>query len=80
MLPVQEVTKTAMSAREKIASYRRRMREKGYRQITLWVPDLNNPSRLEKIEREAHLLRLHPGTKEGDMFAQAALAEIEGWE
>lgn len=70
----------AKTAAEKTADYRRRMREKGYRQITLWVPDLRNPKVVEEIRREVRALKKHPSDAEGTAFAEAALAEIEGWE
>lgn len=64
------------TAAEKTADYRRRMREKGYRQIQLWVPDLSDPRLQEELRREAELLRDHPSTCEGDEFVETALSDL----
>lgn len=70
----------AKTAAEKTADYRRRMRAKGYRQITLWVPDLRNPEVRAEIRRKVRALKKHPSDAGGSAFAEAALAEVEGWE
>ena len=31
-----------MSTKERVAAYRRRMKERGYREIRLWVPDVRS--------------------------------------
>lgn len=64
------------TAAQKTADYRKRMREKGYRQIQLWVPDLRDPEVQEEIRRDVELLRDHPSTREGDEFVEAALADL----
>ncbi|WP_167000969.1 antitoxin MazE-like protein [Mumia sp. ZJ430] len=39
-----------MSVRDRVAEHRRRMRERGYRPIQVWVPDV----RTEQFRDEAH--------------------------
>ena len=39
-----------MSVKDRVSSYRRRMRERGYRPIQIWVPDV----RTERFAAEAH--------------------------
>ncbi len=40
----------AMTVRERVRAYRRRMREQGYRSVQVWVPDV----RTERFASEAH--------------------------
>lgn len=70
----------AKSARRKMSNYRRRMRERGLRQVQFWVPDLRDPERVERLRAEVRALRDHPSSRDGNRFLDAALAEIEGWE
>ena len=67
----------AKSAAQKMADYRKRKRAQGLRQVTLWVPDWDNPEFLRQLKEEAELLRDHPSTKEGDEFLEAALIDLE---
>jgi hypothetical protein len=69
----------AKSAKQKMWDYRRRMRAKGLRPIQLWVPDLRDPERVERVRAEVRALRNHPSSREGNQFLDAALTEIEGW-
>ena len=39
-----------MAVRERVSEYRRRMRERGYRPVQVWVPDV----RTESFANEAH--------------------------
>jgi len=70
----------AKSAKRKMSDYRQRMRERGLRQVQIWVPDLRDPERLERLRAEARALRGHPSSCDGDQYIDAALADIEGWE
>lgn len=67
----------AKSAAKKMADYRKRKRAQGLRQVTLWVPDWENPEFLRELKEEAELLRDHPSTREGDAFVEAALVDLE---
>jgi Protein of unknown function (DUF3018) len=67
----------AKSAARKMADYRKRKRAQGLRQVSLWVPDWNDPALHARLKREADLLRDHPSTKEGDEFVEAALVDLE---
>jgi D-serine dehydratase len=67
----------AKSAARKMVDYRKRKRAQGLRQVTLWVPDWNDPALHKRLKREADFLRDHPSTKEGDEFVEAALVDLE---
>jgi hypothetical protein len=66
----------AKSAKRKMSDYRQRMRERGLRQVQFWVPDLRDPEAREKLREEVRKLRTHPSTADGNMFLEAALAEL----
>jgi hypothetical protein len=70
----------AKSAARKMVEYRKRKRQQGLRQVQLWVPDLRDPARVERLRAEVRTLRDHPSSRDGNRFLDAALAEIEGWE
>jgi len=66
----------AKSAAKKMADYRKRKREQGLRQVTLWVPDWDDPEFLRQLKEDAEFLRDHPSTREGDEFVEATLADL----
>lgn len=66
-------------ATEKMADYRARLRAQGLRPVQFWVPDLRDPEQRERLRRSIALVRDHPSSAEGNRFAEAALAEVEGW-
>jgi hypothetical protein len=66
----------AKSAARKMVDYRKRKRAQGLRQVTLWVPDWNDPEFLRRLKEDAEFLRDHPSTKEGDEFVEAALQDL----
>jgi hypothetical protein len=80
MLPALEGCEVSSGAANKMSAYRRRLREQGLRPIQIWVPDLRDPARRERLRRDVQSLRGHPSDAEGNAFLDAALAEIEGWE
>ncbi|GAA1130178.1 MULTISPECIES: antitoxin MazE-like protein [Microbacterium] len=59
-----------MTGRERVAEYRRRMRERGLRPLQVWVPDVRDPSFAVEASRQTALIAAHP-------FAQAEQAYIE---
>lgn len=61
-------TKPKTSA-ERMREHRRRMREKGYVQKTIWVPDMSNPAVLAEYQRQAKVI--------GDQ--ERADKELDGW-
>lgn len=66
------MTSTAPKARtstERMREHRRRMREKGYVQKTIWVPDMSNPEVRADYQRQAKAI--------GD--EERAERELDGW-
>jgi hypothetical protein len=46
----------ALTSREKVQAHRKRLRAKGLRPITLWVPDTRSRAFIAEARRQAHLL------------------------
>jgi Protein of unknown function (DUF3018) len=66
----------AKSAAHKMVDYRKRKRAQGLRQVTLWVPDWDDPEFLRRLKEDAEILRDHPSTREGDEFVEVALRDL----
>jgi hypothetical protein len=56
---------------ERVRAYRKRMREKGYRQVTFWVPDLRIPEIAAEARRQARLIANSPHEKEDQAFVDS---------
>ena len=46
-----------MTVRDRVGAHRRRMRERGYRLVQVWVPDVRSPEFAREAHRQATLLR-----------------------
>lgn len=51
--PAKKTRTTAKSSTERMRAYRERMRQKGFRQKTIWTLDLDNPEVLADYQRQA---------------------------
>lgn len=60
------------TSRDKVRDYRARMRAKGMRQITLWVPDTRTP----EFAAEAHRQSLLVAQSEGEAEDMAFIASL----
>lgn len=45
-----------MSVRERVGEHRQRMRERGYRPIQVWVPDVRSQQFVREARRQAALI------------------------
>ena len=54
--PVKKPRTAAKTSAERMRDYRERMRQKGYRQKTIWTWDLDNPEVLADYQRQARAL------------------------
>lgn len=62
---------------ERMGAYRRRMRERGFRQKTVWVPDLSNPEVLARYHRAGAAIAAGDAASDDiDAFIEAAQAEL----
>lgn len=55
----------AQETAEKVARYRMRQRARGLRPVELWVHDTGSPAFLERLRREAEVIRAHARTEDG---------------
>jgi len=71
--------KRAERVRENMRSYRERMRAKGLRPVTIWVPDTRSPEFQAEVRRQSLALRDDPHEQEVlDWIAE--VMDTEGWE
>lgn len=61
---------------ERMAAYRRRMREQGLRPVQIWLPDTRSPAFLGRLRREAKAIAA--GDPAGDEVL-AWIEEIYAW-
>ncbi len=52
---------------ERVSDYRRRMRERGYRPVQIWVPDVTSPAFEAEARRQARLITEHDRSHPEDM-------------
>ncbi len=45
-----------MAVRERVSEYRRRMRERGYRPVQIWVPDVRSEAFAAEAARQSALV------------------------
>jgi hypothetical protein len=62
------------AARERVRSYRARLRAKGLRPVQIWVPDCRTPERKAEIRRQCRLVANDPDSAETLAFIAAAAA------
>lgn len=53
-----------MAVRDRVSEYRRRMRERGYRPVQIWVPDVRTPGFAVEAHRQASAVAM--GDQAGD--------------
>ncbi|GAA0705814.1 antitoxin MazE family protein [Dokdonella soli] len=62
----------------KESRYREGMRRRGFRLVSMWVPDTRNPAFRAELERQAALIARQESA--ADLaFIESALTEIDGW-
>jgi hypothetical protein len=68
-----------MSSRERSAAYRARMRDKGLRLKTIWVPDLRRPDVLARIQADARAIAASEHEQEDQAWVDAISEPMEEW-
>lgn len=75
--PAKKQTAAPKTSAERMRDHRQRMREKGYVQKTIWVPDLSNPETLARYHRAgAAIAEADPASDDIQPFMDAAMAEM----
>lgn len=77
--PAKKQTPAPKTSAERMRDHRRRMREKGLVQKTIWVPDFDNPAVLADYQRQAKAIaamELSDDDKAWLAHSEQMLAEI----
>lgn len=53
---MSSAAKKPKTSTERMAAYRRRMREAGFRPVQIWIPDLRKPEVLAEYQRQARAI------------------------
>ncbi|MBS1907758.1 MAG: antitoxin MazE family protein [Actinobacteria bacterium] len=61
-----------MGVNERVGEYRRRMRERGFRPVQIWVPDVRTASFEAEARRQAGLVASAASAAEDQAFIEAA--------
>ncbi len=73
---MSSTAKKPKTSTERMAAYRKRMRDAGLRPVQIWVPDVRSPEFIAKARRQAQsVARRDPG---GDDI-MAWLDEVRDW-
>lgn len=70
-------SKKPRPSRERVRAFRDRMRAKGMKQITFWVPDVTSPEFKAEAERQCRLIADSPGEKEDLAFIESLFDDPE---
>ncbi|MCC6496945.1 MAG: DUF3018 family protein [Propionibacteriaceae bacterium] len=60
-----------MAVRDRVSEYRRRMRERGYRPVQVWVPDVRTAQFAAEAHRQAALVALADQAGDDQAFVEA---------
>lgn len=63
-----------MAVRERVSEYRRRMRERGFRPVQVWVPDVRTPAFAAEAARQAALVAEVDRSSDDQAFVEAVAA------
>lgn len=74
--PAKKQTPAPKTSAERMRDHRRRMREKGFVQKTIWVPDMSNPEVRTRYRRAAEAIaKRDPAGEDIQPFLDAAQEE-----
>ncbi|MGH2608848.1 MAG: antitoxin MazE family protein [Tepidiformaceae bacterium] len=62
---------------ERVRAYRERMRERGLRPVTFWVPDVTTPEFAAQARRESLAIKNSPGEQENIDFVESVSVMLE---
>jgi hypothetical protein len=75
--PVKKQSSAPKTSAERMREHRLRMRERGFVQKTIWVPDLSNPDILARYHRAGEAIASSdPASDDIQEFMDAALEDL----
>jgi hypothetical protein len=73
------MTSKRSAAHERVRVYRAKMKQQGFRQISLWLPDTQSPKFRRECRRQSRLANAADQSAQlGDLLDVAA-GSVEGW-
>jgi hypothetical protein len=69
---IMQTTEDTPRPRNRMQSYRSRLRAAGLRPVQIWVPDVHAPGFADEVRRQSRLASVHPQEKEILAFIEAA--------
>jgi hypothetical protein len=67
------------AAHESVRLYRAKMKQQGFRQISIWVPDTKSPKFRRECRRQSRLASEADQADGLDGFLNVAARSVEGW-
>mgnify|MGYP000595619446 CR=1 FL=1 len=65
-----------MAVRNRVAEYRRRMRERGYRPVQVWVPDVRSDAFAAEAHRQSLRLAAADHARDDQDFVEAITVDL----
>jgi hypothetical protein len=65
-----------MTVSQRVAEHRRRMRERGYRPVQLWVPDVRSSAFAAEAHRQALILAAADRDSDDQDFVEAVSVDL----
>lgn len=73
------MTSKRHAARESAATYRAKMKDLGFRQVNLWLPDTRSPNFRKECRRQSRLAAAADKAERIDGLLDGAAGSVEGW-
>jgi hypothetical protein len=70
---------TKRKAGEHVSAYRSRMRNRGLRQVSIWLPDTRSPEFRSECRRQSLLVTAAERAQPIDALLEDAAGAVEGW-
>ncbi|HTD75613.1 MAG TPA: antitoxin MazE family protein [Steroidobacteraceae bacterium] len=67
------------AAHERVRVYRAKMKQQGFRQISIWVPDTKSPKFRQECRRQSRLASVADQSVRLDDLLDVAAGSVEGW-
>jgi len=67
------------AAHESVRAYRANMKQQGFRQISIWVPDTKSLTFRRECRRQSRLASAAPQSAQLDDLLNVAAGSVEGW-
>jgi hypothetical protein len=76
---VTDMARKLSAAHESVRVYRAKMKQQGFRQISIWVPDTKSPKFRKECRRQSRLASAADQSAQLDDLLNVAAGSVEGW-